>query len=103
MDIESTRQESADNREIRRRRQAFYLRNGFQETNLFRGWSGIEYTILMLGPGAFTMQDWDGVVAELRQYWTWETKNQLTHRKGNSPKARVFFLESTLLDDYLNI
>ena len=68
MDIESTRQESADNREIRRRRQAFYLRNGFQETNLFRGWSGIEYTILMLGPGTFTMQDWDGVVAELRQY-----------------------------------
>ena len=80
MDIESTRQESADNREIRQRRQAFYLRNGFCETNLFRGWSGIEYTILQMGPGTFTMQDWDDVVAELRQFWTWETKNQLTHR-----------------------
>lgn len=35
--------------------------------------------------------------------WIYHIKNQLTHRKGNSPKARVFFLESTLLDDYLNI
>jgi hypothetical protein len=26
------------------------------------------------------MQSWDDVIAELRQYWTWETKNQLTHR-----------------------
>jgi len=81
MDIESTRQESADNREIRQRRQAFYLRNGFCETNLFRGWSGIEYTILQMGTGTFTMQSWDDIVAELRQYWTWETKNQLTHRE----------------------
>lgn len=81
MDIESTRQASADNREVRQRRHAFYLRNGFQETQLFRGWSGIEYTILMMGTGTFTMQDWDDVVAELRQYWTWEKKNQLTHRE----------------------
>ena len=81
MDIESTRQESAENREIRRRRHDFYLRNGFCETNLFRGWSGIEYTILQMGPGTFTMQDWDDVVSELRQFWTWETKNQLTHRE----------------------
>ena len=81
MDIESTRQESADNKEIRRRRQDFYLRNGFCETNLFRGWSGIEYTILQMGTGTFTMQSWDDIVAELRQYWTWETKNQLTHRE----------------------
>lgn len=29
----------------------------------------------------FTMQDWDDVVSELRQFWTWETKNQLTHRE----------------------
>ena len=108
MDIESTRQESADNREIRRRRQAFYLRNGFQETNLFRGWSGIEYTILMLGPGTFTMQDWDGVVAELRQYWTWETKNQLTHRlrpakqfaKEYMKKAKLPLTENDLAKAY---
>jgi len=29
-------------------------------------------------------------------------KNSLTHRKGGSKKARVFFLESTLFEDYLN-
>ena len=30
-------------------------------------------------------------------------KNQLTHRKGNSSSSRVFFLEATLFDDYMNI
>jgi hypothetical protein len=30
-------------------------------------------------------------------------KNQLTHRKGNSCRSRVFFLASTLFDDYMNI
>ena len=30
-------------------------------------------------------------------------KNHLTHRKGNSPKSRVFFLKSRLFDDYMNI
>lgn len=30
-------------------------------------------------------------------------KNQLTHRKGNSSKSRVFFLESALFDDYMSI
>ena len=30
-------------------------------------------------------------------------KNYLTHRKGNSSRARVFFLESTLFDDYMSI
>lgn len=29
-------------------------------------------------------------------------KNKLTHRKGRSSKSRVFFLESTLFDDYMN-
>ena len=72
MDIESTRQASADNREVRQRRHAFYLRNGFQETRLFRGWSGIEYTILQMGTGTFTMQDWDDIVNELKKFWTWD-------------------------------
>ena len=97
MDIESTRQESADNREIRRRRHAFYLRNGFQETNLFRGWSGIEYTILQMGTGSFTMQDWDDVLAELRQYWTWETKNTLTHRERPARQfAKEYMKKATM-------
>ncbi|MBR1449780.1 MAG: hypothetical protein IJ588_13700 [Prevotella sp.] len=30
-------------------------------------------------------------------------KNKLTHRKGGSVRSRVFFLESTLFDDYMNI
>lgn len=30
-------------------------------------------------------------------------KNQLTHRKGSSNKARVYFLKSTLFDDYMSI
>ena len=30
-------------------------------------------------------------------------KDQLTHRKGNSIRSRIFFLESTLFDDYMNI
>lgn len=30
-------------------------------------------------------------------------KDFLTHRKGSSSKARVYFLQSTLIDDYLNI
>jgi len=29
-------------------------------------------------------------------------KNRLTHRKGNSVTSRVYFLESTLFDDYMN-
>ena len=30
-------------------------------------------------------------------------KNFLTHRKGNTRASRIYFLESTLIDDYLNI
>ena len=25
-----------------------------------------------LGPGTFTLQDWDEIVGELRKYWTWD-------------------------------
>jgi len=30
-------------------------------------------------------------------------KNHLTHSKGNSRRSRLFFLESTLFDDYMSI
>ena len=30
-------------------------------------------------------------------------KDKLTHRKGNSPRSRVFFLESRLFEDYTSI
>lgn len=34
----------------------------------------------------------------------YQLKNQLTHRKvGSAQQSRVFFLETTLIDDYMNI
>lgn len=33
----------------------------------------------------------------------YQIKNYLTHRKGNTPQSHVFFLLSTLFDDYMNI
>lgn len=32
----------------------------------------------------------------------YQLKDYLTHRKGNTPQSRVFFLERTLWDDYMN-
>ena len=71
LDMESPRQECA-NKEQRLRRQAFYLRNGFRETNVYRSWDDLEMTIMMMGPGTFTLQNWDEIVGELRKYWTWD-------------------------------
>ena len=71
LDMESPRQECA-NKEQRLRRQAFYLRNGFRDTNVYRCWDDLEMTIMMMGPGTFTLQDWDEIVGELRKYWTWD-------------------------------
>jgi len=71
LDMESPRQECA-NKEQRQRRHAFYLRNGFRDTNVYRCWDDLEMTIMMMGPGTFTLQDWDDIVGELRKYWTWE-------------------------------
>ncbi len=68
LDIESPRQACA-NREQRLRRHAFYLRNGFRDTHAYRTFAGIEYTILMLGEGTFTMQDYDALIAGLRRFW----------------------------------
>ncbi len=68
LDMESPRQACA-NREQRLRRHAFYLRNGFRDTHAYRTFAGIEYTILMLGGGTFTMQDYDALIAGLRRFW----------------------------------
>ena len=69
--MESPRQE-CPNKEQRLRRQAFYLRNGFRDTNVYRCWDDLEMTIMMMGPATFTLQDWDEIVGELRKYWTWD-------------------------------
>ena len=71
LDMESPRQE-CDNEEQRLRRHAFYLRNGFRDTNVYRCWDELEMTIMMMGPGTFTLQDWEEIVGELRKYWTWD-------------------------------
>jgi len=71
LDMESPRQE-CDNIIQRRRRHAFYLRNGFRDTHVYRCWDDLEMTIMMMGSGTFTLQDWDDIVAELRKHWTWD-------------------------------
>ena len=71
LDMESPRQE-CDNKEQRQRRHEFYLRNGFRDTSVYRCWDDLEMTIMMIGPGEFTLQDWDEIVGELRKYWTWD-------------------------------
>ena len=71
LDMESPRQE-CDNKEQRLRRHAFYLRNGFRDTNVYRCWDELEMTIMMMGPGTFALQDWEEIVGELRKYWTWD-------------------------------
>ena len=68
LDMESPRQPCA-NREQRLRRQAFYLRNGFCETHVYRTFANIEYTILMLGEGSFTQQDYDAIIRSLHRFW----------------------------------
>lgn len=70
-DMESPRQECG-NIVQRKRRHAFYLRNGFRDTNVYRSYDGLELTIMMMGEGTFTLNDWDNITNELRQYWKWE-------------------------------
>ena len=68
LDMESTTQ-VCDNLEQRKRRQAFYLRNGFRDTNVYRTYNDITMTIMMRGEGTFTMQDWDDLIHELQKFW----------------------------------
>ena len=68
LDMESPTQ-MCDNIDQRKRRHAFYLRNGFRDTNIYRTYNDITMTIMMIGEGTFTMQDWDDIVHELQQFW----------------------------------
>ena len=69
LDMESPYQEPCPNPEQRKRRHAFYVRQGFRDTHLFKTYNGITMTIMMAGPGTFTMQDWDDIVGELKRFW----------------------------------
>ena len=68
LDMESPDQ-VCENPEQRKRRCAFYLRNGFRKTGVGKSFEGIDYTILMNGEGIFTLNDYDEVLAELRSFW----------------------------------
>ena len=71
MDIESPHQ-ICNNSQQRHRRHAFYLRNGFRDTHVYRQYDEIEMTIMMIGDGDFTINDWNEITEELRKHWSWE-------------------------------
>lgn len=68
LDIESPAHPSP-NPEQRKRRHAFYLRNGFRDTHVYRSFDGNAFTIIMMGEGTFTIEDYDDILEELKQYW----------------------------------
>ena len=69
LDMESPYQAPCPNPEQRKRRHAFYLRNGFRDTNVYRSYGDITMTVMMTGPGTFTLQDWDDITNELMHFW----------------------------------
>lgn len=69
LDMESPCQEPCPNLEQRRRRHNFYLRNGFRDTNVYRTYGDVDMTVMMMGPGTFTMKDWDDITNELKEFW----------------------------------
>ena len=68
LDMESPEQE-CENREQRRRRSDFYLRNGFRNTGVGKSFDGVDYVILQNGDRVFRLQDYEDVLDELRAAW----------------------------------
>ena len=69
LDMESPDQD-CDNAEQRRRRSAFYMRNGFRNTGVGKSFDGVDYVILSNGDKVFTMEDYEEELAELRSFWS---------------------------------
>ncbi len=69
IDIESPLQADAPNPEQRKRRHAFYLRNGLKDTPTSRTFEGITYTIMTSSDEPFDQQDYDGIITALRSVW----------------------------------
>ena len=69
IDIESPLQADAPNAEQRKRRHAFYLRNGLKDSGTNRTYNGITFTILTSSDEPFTIHDYDEIVAALRAAW----------------------------------
>jgi len=68
LDMESPAQASP-NHEQRLRRRAFYLRNGFRDTDTLKSYDGVDYTIMITGDGTFIQADYDRLIQQLRHYW----------------------------------
>lgn len=73
LDMEDPGQAGCSNPEQRQRRHDFCRRNGFRDTHLSRTYGDVAMTIMVKGPGRFTMHDWDTVVGELKRHW-WPTE-----------------------------
>lgn len=69
IDIESPLQTDAPNPKQRRRRHAFYKRNGLKDTLTSRTYNGITYTIMSNSDQPFIQQDYDDIIAALRSVW----------------------------------
>ena len=61
-DVESTFQEDAPNLEIRKRRQAFYLRNGFKETGRCYTYKGVSYQTLSTSNEPMTQEEHEEIL-----------------------------------------
>ncbi|MBP7857406.1 MAG: GNAT family N-acetyltransferase [Prevotella sp.] len=72
LDMESPDQD-CDNKEQRVRRHDFYLRNGFRDTGVVRTYDTVAMTIMIIGPGTFTMADYDQILKELRAHWDYNS------------------------------
>ena len=66
IDVESPLQEDAPNLEIRKRRHAFYIRNGLRDTGVYYTYKGVSYSIMSLSQEPFTQKDFDEIAAVLR-------------------------------------
>ena len=73
LDIESP-VHPCDNPEPRKRRHDFYLRNGFRDTFVYKTFDTVTMTIMMMGDGTFTAQDYDNIIDDLKRFW-WKTTN----------------------------
>lgn len=69
LDMEDPGQPDAPNPEQRRRRAAFYRRNGFRETGVGKSFGPVAMTILLRGDDTFTMSDYDTLLAEIFRFW----------------------------------
>ena len=69
IDIESPWQPDAPNLEQRKRRHAFYVRNGLKDTDANRTYNGVTFTILSSSDAPFTQENYEEIVSALSGAW----------------------------------